>query len=219
MLEPIEIGSKEPGTPSDVAQLRTQLENRIEQKRRLSHIRSAEAENFPSLPVKDESITGAEGALQRTTKAHRVSQSLRNPARLHSPTNQLGEDAIAEALNESSGETSSLVESAFTPDRSKLGATPRKGSERNERRRQQLATPASRHVKFQDEEVILNPHSAAASASADDDSLPVDLASSTDLAGDFASGSASNGEEEQKIDETASQREEAADDLIGEGLV
>lgn len=196
MLEPIEIGSKEPVTPSDVAQLRTQLENRIEQKRRLSHMRSVEAENFPSLPVKDEGITGAEGILQRTTKAHRVSQSLRKPARLKSPTNPLGEDAIAEALNESSGETSSLVESTLTLDYSKLGATPRKDSERNEQRRQQPDTPVSRHVKFQDEEVILNPPSAAASASADDDSLPVELASSTDLAGDVASGSASNREEE-----------------------
>ena len=195
MLEPIEIGSKEPVTPSDVAQLRTQLENRIEQKRRLSHMRSVEAENFPSLPVKDEGITGAEGALQRTTKAHRVSQSMRKP-RLISPTNALGAEAIAEALNESSGETSSLVESTLTLDYSKLGATPRKDSERNEQRRQQPDTPVSRHVKFQDEEVILNPPSAAASASADDDSLPVELASSTDLAGDVASGSASNREEE-----------------------
>lgn len=195
MLEPIEIGSPEPVTPSDVAQLRTQLENRIEQKRRLSHMRSVEAENFPSLPVKDEGITGAEGTLQRTTKAHRGSPALRKRAQLDSPTNPLREEAIAEALNESSGETSSLVESTFTID-SKPGATPRKDSERNEQRRPQPDTPVSRHVKFQDEEVILNPPSAAASAAADDDVPPVELASSADPAGDVASGSASNREEE-----------------------
>ena len=74
----------------------------------------------------------------------------------------VGEDVIAEALNEESGETSSLVESIFTVSFSKMNETPFKDHNiASQNRQQQLPTkpdsPAvSRHVKFLDEDEILN---------------------------------------------------------------
>ena len=93
----------------------------------MSSYDALETENFPSIELKDEDVTDVDRILQRTKNRQRISQ--RNLAEAAPSGKLVSGEVITEALNEESGETSSLVESIFTVSFSKMNETPFKDAQ------------------------------------------------------------------------------------------